>query len=80
MCKDCLKKDLNLNCIRITDLSNQIDEILSDISSSSSFYQKEKEVEMKDKIALLKRITNDIRLEVNFMNNKIDQSQFIKNK
>jgi hypothetical protein len=74
MCKNCLKNELHLNCIRITDISLQISELIQSIKNK---YDSKISI-VNEELSIIEKLNSDIGEEIISIRNKIDNSEYIK--
>jgi len=74
MCKNCLKKDIQLNCIRIYDISDQINELIEHIRNKSNTNLDL----VGEELEIIERLNKEVKEQLNVIENKIDSSKVFK--
>ncbi len=74
MCKNCLKKDIQLNCIRIYDISDQINELIGYIKSKSNTNLDL----VGEELEIIERLNKEVKDQLNVIESKIDSSKVFK--
>ena len=74
MCKKCLKKDIQLNCIRIYDISDQINELIEHIRNKSNTNLDL----VGEELEIIERLNKEVNEQLNVIENKIDSSKVFK--
>ncbi len=74
MCKNCLKKDIQLNCIRIYDISDQINELIEHIRNKSNTNLDL----VVEELEIIERLNKEVKEQLNVIEGKIDSSKVFK--